>query len=49
MVLPDYYYYYYYMHQSFLHFELLDRHHAWRSLDPTLGISSPFVKKKKAF
>ena len=27
----------------------LDRHHAWRSLDPTLGISSPFVKKKKAF
>ena len=28
----------------------LDRHHAWRSLDPTLGLSSPFVKKrKKAF
>jgi len=26
---------------------MLDRHHAWRSLDPTLGISSPFVKKRK--
>ena len=25
---------------------ILDRHHAWRSLDPTLGISSPFVKKE---
>ena len=24
----------------------LDRHHAWWSLDPTLGISSPFVKKE---
>ena len=26
----------------------LDRHHAWRSLDPTLAISSTFVKKKKS-
>ena len=24
----------------------LDRHHAWRSLDPTLDISSHFVKKE---
>ena len=24
----------------------LDRHHAWRSLDPTLDIWSNFVKKK---
>ena len=27
----------------------LDRHLGWRSLDPTLDISSDFVKKKKAF
>ena len=26
---------------------ILDRHHAWRSLDPTLDISSDFVKKKR--
>ena len=26
---------------------ILDRHHEWRSLDPTLDISSTFVKKKK--
>ena len=25
---------------------ILDRHHVWRSLDPTLDISSDFVKKK---
>ena len=25
----------------------LDRHLGWRSLDPTLDISSDFVKKKK--
>ena len=28
---------------------ILDRHLGWRSLDPTLDISSDFVKKKKAF
>ena len=27
---------------------ILDRHHAWRSLDSTLAISSTFVKKKKS-
>ena len=26
---------------------ILDRHHAWRSLDPTLDIWSNFVKKKR--
>ena len=26
---------------------ILDRHLEWRSLDPTLDISSPFVKRKK--
>ena len=26
---------------------ILDRHHVWRSLDPTLDISSDFVKKEK--
>ena len=26
---------------------ILDRHHAWQSLDPTLDIWSDFVKKKK--
>ena len=25
-------------------YTILDRHHAWRSLDPTLVISSPFMK-----
>ena len=28
---------------------ILDRHHAWRSLDPTLDISSPFVKHFTSF
>ena len=27
--------------------KFLDRHHAWRSLDPTLAISTTFVKKEK--
>ena len=28
---------------------ILDRHHVWRSLDPTPDISKDFVKEKKAF
>ena len=28
---------------------ILDRHHAWRSLDPTLGIWSIFVKERRTF
>ena len=36
----------FFFHFSTLH--ILDRHHAWRSLDPTLDIWSNFVKKEKA-
>ena len=28
-------------------FDFLDRHHVWRSLDPTLDIWSNFMGKKK--
>ena len=34
----------FFFHFSTLH--ILDRHHAWRSLDPTLDIWSNFVKKE---
>ena len=33
-------------HSVIFHNIILDRHHAWRSLDPTLDIWSNFVKKK---
>ena len=33
--------------KSNVNLQILDRHHAWRSLDPTLDISSHFVKKKR--
>ena len=32
----------------YLSLSFLDRHHAWRSLDPTLDIWSNFVKKEKS-
>ena len=34
---------------KWLIYVILDRHHVWRSLDPTPDISKDFVKEKKAF